>query len=331
MARFIRRLVSKHNQRYTENGIDLDLTYITPRWIAMGFPGQGFQSNYRNPASSVAEFLDSRHPGHFKVFNLSEQSYVPSIFKGPVAHFPFPDHHAPSFSLLIQMMKEMHEWLLRDPENVIAVHCLAGHGRTGVIICALFLFEDVFSLPDEAMREFAAMRSKAGKGIKYPSQRRYIFYSAEHIAMCRERNLDKFQLLPEPARILELIEFRHLWVKLKTCRYMLVVLNAHYDIIYNSAWFQTPETVSEQNISFRPNLLLTGDFTIKLYRTGHHNLIRKMKEVVRISLDTIFLLKLGIPFPKGDLDGPSSDTENVKYPEDLTALVQFAIPETANG
>jgi protein-tyrosine phosphatase len=148
--KLLRRVVSGHNRRFQSEGFDLDLTYVTPRWIAMGFPSQGFQSNYRNPATMVASFLENRHPDHFKVFNLSEATYSSTVFKGPVAHYPFPDHHAPSFPTIIAMMKDMHDWLAADAENVVAVHCLAGHGRTGVIICALFLFEDVYVLPDEA-------------------------------------------------------------------------------------------------------------------------------------------------------------------------------------
>jgi hypothetical protein len=49
---------------------DLDLTYITNRIIAMGFPSTGFESSYRNPAEEVSAFLRQRHPNHFKI-NLS--------------------------------------------------------------------------------------------------------------------------------------------------------------------------------------------------------------------------------------------------------------------
>jgi len=45
----IRELVQKNTNRFKENGYNLDLTYITPRVLAMSFPGSGFQKLRRNP------------------------------------------------------------------------------------------------------------------------------------------------------------------------------------------------------------------------------------------------------------------------------------------
>lgn len=41
MAQFVRGLVSKKKMRFVEDGFDLDLTYITDKIIAMGFPSIG--------------------------------------------------------------------------------------------------------------------------------------------------------------------------------------------------------------------------------------------------------------------------------------------------
>lgn len=67
MAGIVRGLVSKKKKRFTEDGFDLDLTYITPRIIAMGFPSSGMEGIYRNPLPEVQRFFSKRHANHHKV------------------------------------------------------------------------------------------------------------------------------------------------------------------------------------------------------------------------------------------------------------------------
>jgi len=43
-----RRLVSKKKKRFQKEGFDLDLSYITPRIIAMGFPSTGVEAACEN-------------------------------------------------------------------------------------------------------------------------------------------------------------------------------------------------------------------------------------------------------------------------------------------
>lgn len=42
-SNWLRTLVSTNKQRLQTNGYDLDLTYITNRIIACGFPAEGFE------------------------------------------------------------------------------------------------------------------------------------------------------------------------------------------------------------------------------------------------------------------------------------------------
>lgn len=45
---FLRELVSKEKIRFIDKDFNLDLTYITPRIIAMAYPANGFESMIRN-------------------------------------------------------------------------------------------------------------------------------------------------------------------------------------------------------------------------------------------------------------------------------------------
>ena len=59
----MRSMVSKKKKRYEEDGFDLDLTYITDRIIAMGFPSTGSEASYRNPVGEVQRFFAAKHKG----------------------------------------------------------------------------------------------------------------------------------------------------------------------------------------------------------------------------------------------------------------------------
>jgi len=52
---FLRKLVSGERRRFEDetNQINLDLTYITSRIIAMSYPSDGFEGLYRNPIEKV--------------------------------------------------------------------------------------------------------------------------------------------------------------------------------------------------------------------------------------------------------------------------------------
>ncbi len=62
--------VSQNKRRYIDEQFDLDLTYVTDRVIAMSFPSSGSEALYRNSIRDVGEFLDKKHYGHYRVYNL---------------------------------------------------------------------------------------------------------------------------------------------------------------------------------------------------------------------------------------------------------------------
>ena len=175
----LRTLVSKEKVRFTEDGFDLDLTYITPRIIAMGAPSEGRDALFRNPMADVQRLLELRHEGHYKVYDLRAEkgaSYDPKCFKGRVGSFRFFDHNTAPLQLIVACCDDMAAYLEADSRNVVAVHCKAGKGRTGLIVAAMLVRLGVAPTATAALAMFGDVRTNDGKGVTIPSQMRYVHY-----------------------------------------------------------------------------------------------------------------------------------------------------------
>ena len=72
----------------------------------------------------------------------------------------------------------MFKWLDLIIENVVAVNCKAGKGRTGTLICCYLLYSGRFTSPDQALRYYKQKRFSTGGGVTQPSQVRYVHYFA---------------------------------------------------------------------------------------------------------------------------------------------------------
>jgi phosphatidylinositol-3,4,5-trisphosphate 3-phosphatase/dual-specificity protein phosphatase PTEN len=56
------------------------------------------------------------------------------VFEGNVSRFPFEDHNPCQFQVIEDFCLDVHQWLSKHPQNIAAVHCKAGKGRTGLMI-----------------------------------------------------------------------------------------------------------------------------------------------------------------------------------------------------
>ena len=153
----------------------------------MGFPAQGQESMYRNPLNEVQRFFRTYHNGHFKVYNLcieKDRQNPASKFSscgGEVVKYGSKDHNAPELELIVEFCKDVHEFLGRDKENVIAIHCKACEGRIGVMICAYLVYAKICGSPDDALLKYGEARTFNSKGVTIPSQRRYVLYFANYV------------------------------------------------------------------------------------------------------------------------------------------------------
>ena len=64
---WLRKIVSGKRNRFKDDNYNLDVTYITPRILAMSFPASGLEIMYRNNMSDVSLKGNS----HFKSDSIS--------------------------------------------------------------------------------------------------------------------------------------------------------------------------------------------------------------------------------------------------------------------
>lgn len=185
MTTLARHLVSGSKRRTQTGDFDLDLTYITPRMIALGLPASGLERLYRNPLSEVRDFLDATHPDKYAMVNLcDERDYSNADFPRAAAvwRFPFADHHPSTLAAMHEFCRRTKRFLDADEKHVIAVHCKAGKGRTGVMICAYLLYAAVSTDPEQSLHFFRSARTTDLDAVNNPSQEAYVRLYARLLA-----------------------------------------------------------------------------------------------------------------------------------------------------
>ena len=108
MISLVRKIVAGPKNRTIWEGMDLDLTYITSRLIAMAYPASGFEKTYRNSIDDVAKYFQERHEGKYLIFNLSMRKYEYEKFEGKVKDYFWPDHQAPTLTTILFICRDIH-------------------------------------------------------------------------------------------------------------------------------------------------------------------------------------------------------------------------------
>lgn len=200
MARYVRRAVSQTRRRTQEDGFDLDLSYITPTVVAMAFPATGTAAFYRNRAKDVRKFLEQRHGSRYRVINLcAEKQYDASLFRGQVDSYPIVDHNVPSLELMVDFCERAYAWQNTHEQNVLVLHCKAGKGRTGIMLCAYLIYSGRCSSVEEAVRLYNEARTLDGDGLTIPSQLRFLSYFANQCQI--SRSLDDYLNIPVARKV----------------------------------------------------------------------------------------------------------------------------------
>eukprot|EP00456_Euglypha_rotunda_P068219 TRINITY_DN59396_c0_g2_i2.p1 TRINITY_DN59396_c0_g2~~TRINITY_DN59396_c0_g2_i2.p1 ORF type:complete len:209 (+),score=33.42 TRINITY_DN59396_c0_g2_i2:159-785(+) len=79
-----------------------------------------------------------------------------------------------------------------DEKNVVAIHCKAGKGRTGLAISCLLLHRKFCDTAKEALEYFGRQRTEDNKGVTIPSQIRYVNYFERFLAQKEKVDKEEF-------------------------------------------------------------------------------------------------------------------------------------------
>jgi len=189
MWRKTRTLASSRRNRYTKEGFDLDLTYITPRILAMATPSQSIATwAFRNHIDEVQEFFKKKHTkGTVKLWNIMSEGRLDqatvqkleSVGVETIQDFSFDDRGVPPLELLDSAIASMQDWM-HEQDAVCCVSCRSGKGRTGLVVSCLMLANHASSpeAGDDAMFLFSDKRVSEGIAMTVPSHRRWVRYFA---------------------------------------------------------------------------------------------------------------------------------------------------------
>ena len=301
-SNIVKSLVSKKKNRFCYDGFDLDLTYITTRIIAMGMPSSNLEGLYRNPMEEVQKFLNTRHNEHYKVYNLCEERGYPknSFYKQEV--YPFKDHEAPPLNLMKSFCEDAKSFLDEDEKNIVAIHCKAGKGRTGTMICCLLLYMKIF-----------------GKGVTIPSQIRYVNYFEKILKSNMQHPIIFIKKCIKKIRMFTLPKFHG--------NYTPFFKIENNDNIYNSEKKKTEFKKEDLNavvdFDIEKGFIVSGDVRVIFYR---NKLITKQKEnIFKFWFNTNFIPNDSniYQFKKNEIDKACKDEECKYYSKAFLIEIHF--------
>ncbi|MCQ2819908.1 MAG: hypothetical protein MJ252_21800 [archaeon] len=325
---FFRKKVSGQKKRLVDDKYDLDLSYITPRIIAMAFPASGLEKLYRNSIDEVSEFIKEKHGTNFRVINLANRKYDYSKFNNQVDEYEWIDHHAPPIGILFQICAKIYQFLAKDERNVAIINCQAGKGRTGTVICCLLLFSGLFPTTKDAFDYYSAKRFQKGQGVTQPSQRRYVNYFFQ---MLRENFA-----FPKIIDIIGIYLYKPKQVVLENFKPYISFYQKNSDVLDYSnksnflgqkkimVFDYKPIQITDNDFTRQ----VIGDITIKIY----NNELLKNDVIGRVSLNTYFIKEneQAVYFNLQDID-PDSLYKDKEVPRDFQIIVKYKIKKLCSS
>ncbi|CAL4063022.1 unnamed protein product, partial [Meganyctiphanes norvegica] len=230
----------------------------------------------------------------------SERSYDKARFHNRVQTFPFADHNPPPLIDIQPLCSDMAEWLAKDQDNVAVVHCKAGKGRTGVMICCYLLHSHVKTLAQEALDFYGDKRTFDRKGVTIPSQRRYVEYYAKLVA-------SKFFYHPPYVRLRE-VRMPAPYSSINSASEVYLVVSGHNQKPYSTSPCEVRKGIDYVTLTVKDDVArpISGDIKIELRRT---TFMRRTEKLFSAWLNTHFIFEEGERVTNG-CDLTASDRSN---------------------
>ena len=183
---WLRKIVSGKRNRFNEGGYNLDITYITPRVLAMSFPASGVEQMYRNSISDVRAVSSMSRLSTSCERSMARTSLYSTWAGGPTirAGSRRPDWESYLFlgkiitrlrcmccskhvrkCTSISLVISWWIYLIGDVKNVAVIHCNAGKGRTGTLISCYLMYSGLSDNAVDAMKYYGWKRFSHGRGV----------------------------------------------------------------------------------------------------------------------------------------------------------------------
>ncbi|XP_053682884.1 cyclin-G-associated kinase [Sabethes cyaneus] len=248
---------------------DLDISYITQRILVMPCPSEGLESTYRtNHIEDVKIYLESRYlPTKVSIYNLGPRNcprLPPPVrtVEGSFIYSAVPiSYKAPTLVGLYSLAEDMYGFLNADPKTVIVVQSPdSGKALAATIVCALLIYSQLVTEPEDAMQIFAVKRTPPGMRA---SELRYLYYmgdlvrSVPHLPHYNPVTLVSVTASPVP-RMTKARDGCRVYVEVASSDRIVFSTLQDYDRmrLYSAA---------EGKISIALNVTVCGDVTVTLY------------------------------------------------------------------
>uniref|UniRef100_A0A8C6V0W8 Tensin 1b n=1 Tax=Neogobius melanostomus TaxID=47308 RepID=A0A8C6V0W8_9GOBI len=306
-----------------EEGVELDLLYITERIISVSFCSSVEEQSYAANLREVSSMLRSKHGHNYLLFNLSEKRFDISELHPKVLDFGWPDHHAPALDKICSICKAMDTWLSADSQHVVVIHNKGNRGRTGVVVAAYMHYSNISASADQALDRFAMKRFYEDKvlPVGQPSQRRYVEYFSGLLS-------GHIKINNKPLFLHHVILHGIPNFEAKGgCRPFLKIYQAMQPVYTSGIYNVQGDSQTSICITIEPGLLLKGDILLKCYHKRFRGPCRDV--IFRVQFHTCAVHDLELVFNKDQLDDTFRDD---RFPEYGKVEFVFSLgPEKIHG